>query len=182
MSKNRQALFVVWVIVVIGLLAYFWSVKGDAFQCIQSNELSFKTESGGIYSAPSGYYIESVWVKAGQQCIELPNACYEITSGGIGENWIIVDDAGGDGCQDLSHIEGYLAPIYTPTPPVSTPTDTPDPTSTPTQEATPTETPDPTETPTPDPSATVTPTPFSGTPTPWPTKPCTNPGGCNGSG
>jgi hypothetical protein len=143
----------------------------EPFQCVSGNV--WKNESGGYFDG-SGV-IASVWVKAGQGCYELPHACYEIVSGGVGYTYVEVVDKAGDGCQNMSHLEGH----YQVEEPTDTPTDVPTNTPTLTSTPVPSETPEPTETPTDEP--TKTPTPFQ-TPTPWPTKPCTNPGGCNGLG
>ena len=152
----------------------------DQFQCVSGSNV-WKNDSGGVYTAPDGYTIASVWVKAGQNCYELPHACYVILSGGVGYNYIEVGNTGD--CQDLSHLEGHFEisdPTSTPTDaPTATPTETPDdPTPTPTDEPTPTETPsDPTPTPTDGPTPTETPTDEptptpTNTPTPYPTKEC----------
>ena len=168
--NTRIAVLACLFVVVVALLVAA-PVKGDQFQCIGGSNI-WKNDSGGIYTAPDGYTIASVWVKAGQNCYELPHACYEIVSGGIGYNYIEVVDAGG--CQDLSHLEGtFIENEPTPTmtqEPTETPTDTPDSTETPTT------TPEPSITPT------ITPTPTSEiTPTPYPTKECQIED-CNGLG
>lgn len=150
-----------------------------AYHCVAPSDLSFKTDDGGSYQAPSGYVIASVVVKAGQECIPLPNLCYTIVGGNIGESSIVIVDSPEGDCHDLSHIEGFIVaestptntpdptPTDTPEPPTPTPTDEPTPTETPTDEPTPTETPpDPTETPTDEPTPTETPT---DDPTPTPT-------------
>lgn len=156
----------------------------DQFQCVSGSNL-WKNDSGGVYTAPDGYTIASIWVKAGQNCYELPHACYAILSGGIGYNYVEVVDAGD--CQDLSHLEGHFeiteptpTPTETPDEPTPTPTDEPTPTETPTEPtSTPTDGPTPTETPTDEPTPTPTNTPTdeptatpSNTPTPYPTKEC----------
>jgi hypothetical protein len=149
------------------------------YKCVTGGNI-WKTENGGVYTAPEGYIITSVFVKAGQNCYQLPHECYEIISGGVGYNYVEVVNAGG--CQDLSHLEGNYKVQITPTVVYTstiTFTDTP---------ITPSDTPDFTQTPMPTipplvtPTHTmITPTPFSGTPTPW-SPVCTNPGGCTGSG
>ena len=170
--STRIAVLACLFVVVIAMLVAA-PVKGDQFQCISGSNI-WKNDSGGIYTAPDGYTIASVWVKAGQNCYELPHACYEIVSGGIGYGYVEVVKAGD--CQDLSHLEGTFE---------EEPTNTPEPTMTLTatpmlSTATPTSTLSPTETPTTTPEPSITPTiidptitPTSEiTPTPYPTKEC----------
>jgi hypothetical protein len=177
-------------VVIFGILTAFALAPSQAYQCITDSPNSWKNESGGSYTAPAGKVIESVWVKAGQGCFELPYACYEITSGGVGYSFVEVVNTGEEGCQDLSHLEGTFRgedPTDTPTPedPTNTPTpEDPTPTDTVTPEdPTPTDTvtPEvPTETPTPE-VPTDTPTP-NATFTPYHNNGCTNPDGCGGKG
>lgn len=161
--KKVLALFIM--IATVLVFATIGAVPSQvAYHCVAPSDLSFKTDDGGSYQAPSGYVIQSIFVKAGTDCIPLPNACYDITSGGIGFSFVEVVDLGGAGCHDISHIEGFLVAE-------STPTNTPDPTPTDTSEPptpTPTDTPEePTPTNTPDdPTPTPTNTPEEPTPTP----------------
>jgi hypothetical protein len=169
----RRLLLLAGVFIVLFLLASDTSGMAP-FQC--GGE--WKNEDGGYYEGDR--VIASVWVKAGQGCYELPHVCYEVVSGGVGYTYVEVIDAGGSGCQDISHLEGAFAEvsitptvIYTAT---VAPTETPEETHTPTPYV-----PEVTETAT-EAHMTPTSTPFSGTPTPWPTRECTNPGGCGGTG
>lgn len=132
--------------------------KADQFQCVSGNNV-WKNDSGGAYTAPSGYIISAIWVKAGQNCYELPHACYAIAAGGVGYDYVEVVDAGG--CQELSHLEGTYATV-------ASPTVFPGPTSPPETEVTPTTT----ATYTPEPTATPPITPTEPPITPYPTKEC----------
>lgn len=183
MSKRLYIL----VITVILLLVATSGISASPFQCGGD----WKNDSGGSYSGTQT--ITSVWVKAGQGCYELPDACYEVTGGGVGYTWVEVVDVPGAGCQDMSHLEGTFEEI-TPTStmtqiPTNTATTTPQiPTNTPqfTETATPTnmptDTPEPTETPTAEPTNTPEPTENpKETPTPYPTKECQL-DSCNGLG
>ncbi|MHC4799936.1 MAG: hypothetical protein ACYTF1_25145 [Planctomycetota bacterium] len=140
--------------------------QATTYFCVAPSDNSFKVEEGGTYRAPEGCTIESFYVKASTQCFPLPNACYDIVAGGIGQSFIEVVGTGQQGCFDVSHIEGYYTCEPTPTPTDDPPTETPTPTetSTPTDEP-PTETPTPTVTPE-DPTPTPTETPEEPTPTP----------------
>jgi len=153
-----------------------------------------KVESSPFkWTAPDGYVITKVIVKAGSQnqgdaCFTFTyppnsqsNGCYSVS--GLGSQTARADNLPypAEGCHGISHVEFYIAgitPTATPTtpppatteppvttePPTETPTETPVPTNT--QTATPTEV---TPTPTENPEETWTPTPTDSpinTPTP----------------
>lgn len=157
-----------------------------------------KVESSPFkWTAPDGYIIKKVIVKAATECFTFTyppnnqsNGCYIIS--GLGSQTAKAENSlyPAEGCHEISHVEFYIAgitptPTNTPTPteppvttepPTETPTQTPvPPTETPTEVTpTPTENPEETWTPTPTDSPISTPTPTnepSETPNPTGTQP-----------
>jgi len=138
---------------------------GSNNECNDVSDISPISVNLATYTAPSGYTITGVCIKAGNDMFgdghsgvlgngtyngTTGNACYVVT--GVGSQTVTVTRiASGNSCKELSHIDVYKtnAPTVTPTPtPTVTPTVTPTPTRTPTPTVTPTLTPTGTPTPT----------------------------------
>ena len=130
-------------------------------------EGDYSNETGNSLTTPNGELIASIVVKAGPNCVSLPDACYKVTDGGVGEDHVTVEKTqekldDGTICHDVSHIEVSFqdpTPTNSPVPPTETNTPTSNPTNTPTNTPTSTATSTATNTPTNTPTSTATNTP-----------------------
>lgn len=119
-------------------------IGGNGYSCVDADN-RWKTETTSSATLPFGYQVQSVVVKAGQDCVTVyPSnsapTCYEVT---VEDGSVEVEKIGdGKTCKDISHLEGTYLVVPVPTDEISpTPTIDVTPTVTGTPSATPTVTP-----------------------------------------